>query len=896
MGARGKFLVSAFAIGIYVTLILIVIAHGFYSSKLSGSLGLFLSTAHQKSIDYRLLARGIRTGSPDLALLAVDDRSIEEIGRWPWPRETLAELIEKTLGQGVQIVGFDSVFSEPSLNSGEELLNQVRSKTDLPTKLETLFEDEVKKRDSDRIFAEAIARHAKQIVLGSFYNYEETNDNSQGAVDMCETLAFEQKPAFEQWRRMARGLSVKLKTQSSVPFFDIIKDIYKAQLSEIRENIIANSPQARTAREQSELEIKISNAERHFCRDFLKPSEDPLFSALTVDVWREIQNKEPALRKYPSFADYASALAFHAIRSEVPVGLEWVMNINEIANPAQALGFFHADHDADGTIRRSRLLVRSGEHYMPSLALSTFLKLKNYYAEVLLGSQAEDKTARVLNFDIKNAATQQTEFSVPVDPRGRMIINYAGPAKSFPHISAASLLTDSPDLNVGVQSYDPARHGFFEIVERKNKKEFLKGKTLIFGVTAMGVYDSRVTPFQVNYPGAETHLNVLDNLLRQDFLRVSDQEPRYMLMCLFLLGVALSFAMAELSAVRGVLVTALTLFAIALIDKYFLFSHGLVVAIIFPLLLVASLYVIMTFYKYLTEERGKKELRSTFQKYVSPAIVEEILSDPSKLKLGGRKAKVTVYFSDLRDFTTISEKLDPAELSQFLNRYLTPMTELVFKNRGTLDKYMGDAIMAFFGAPLTFPDHAKWGARCALQSLECLKSLQTEFAKKGLPKLDIGIGLNTGEVSVGNMGSETVRSYTVMGDAVNLASRLEGVNKQYGTRALISEFTKREIEGDFLCREIDWVRVKGKAQPVKIYELLCEGKGKNQTVEFVQTFEDATRLYHQREWQKALTRFEESLQLAPHDKVASIYLQRCKTFLNAPPPDEWDGVFVLTEK
>jgi adenylate cyclase len=315
-----------------------------------------------------------------------------------------------------------------------------------------------------------------------------------------------------------------------------------------------------------------------------------------------------------------------------------------------------------------------------------------------------------------------------------------------------------------------------------------------------------------------------------------------------------------------------------------------------PIVLVLSLYLFLTFYKYFTEERKKKELKGTFEKYVSPAIVDEILADPSHLELGGRKEIITVFFSDVRGFTTISEKLDPRALSDLLNSYLTPMTRLVFEHKGTLDKYMGDAIMAFFGAPIHYSDHAAHACRCALAHLKKLKELQDEYERKGLPTIDIGIGLNTGEASVGNMGSDIVRNYTVMGDNVNLGSRLEGINKQYGTRIIISEFTYAEVKNDFVTREIDWVRVKGKAQPVKIFELIAEGTAPSEAVEMIKWFNEGYHFYHEKNWEKGVGSFTQALNVSPNDSCSKLYLQRCTDFLHHPPPDDWDGVFIMKTK
>ena len=262
----------------------------------------------------------------------------------------------------------------------------------------------------------------------------------------------------------------------------------------------------------------------------------------------------------------------------------------------------------------------------------------------------------------------------------------------------------------------------------------------------------------------------------------------------------------------------------------------------------------------------------------------------------GERMRVTILFSDVRGFTTISEKLDPRALSDLLNSYLTPMTQLVFENKGTLDKYMGDAIMAFWGAPIHFKDHAQWACRCALQSIEKLKELQKDWMAKGLPEIDIGIGLNTGEMSVGNMGSLTVRSYTIMGDAVNLGSRLEGINKQYGTRIIVSEFTQRAAGPEFITREIDWVKVKGKKLPVRIFELMGEGQARPELVEILKIWNEAFTFYHQRDFTNALDCFRRVLTLSPDDEPSKLYVERCEDYLSESPSADWDGVFEMKSK
>ncbi len=253
-------------------------------------------------------------------------------------------------------------------------------------------------------------------------------------------------------------------------------------------------------------------------------------------------------------------------------------------------------------------------------------------------------------------------------------------------------------------------------------------------------------------------------------------------------------------------------------------------------------------------------------------------------------------FSDVRGFTTISEKLDPTKLSDILNAYLTPMTRIVFETKGTLDKYMGDAIMAFWGAPIELPQHAKQACECALLMMKKLAVICSEFRAQGLPDIDIGIGINTGDMSVGNMGSDIVRSYTVMGDSVNLGSRLEGINKEYGTHIIISQFTFDEVKSEFTCREIDWVRVKGKKEPVRIFELVGDKTVDQSTVSKLESFQKGFDLYHKAQFQEAMTHFQAACDIDPKDGPSKLYVKRCSYFISEPPPSDWDGVYEMKTK
>jgi adenylate cyclase len=300
--------------------------------------------------------------------------------------------------------------------------------------------------------------------------------------------------------------------------------------------------------------------------------------------------------------------------------------------------------------------------------------------------------------------------------------------------------------------------------------------------------------------------------------------------------------------------------------------------------------------RFIAEERERMRIRAAFQNYVAPEVVNTMLQHPDMLKLGGEKRDMTVLFSDIRGFTTLSEQMEPEVLVGLLHSYLNPMTETVFKNHGTMDKYIGDAIMAIYGAPLVLPDHANRACETALEMIETLRHLWEGWRAKSLPELKIGIGINSGPMTVGNMGSERLFDYTVIGDNVNLASRLEGLNKYYGTAILISGATQKLLQNSFVLREVDRVRVKGKKAPVSIFELRGHGQPQGKDAELLQTFEAGLEAFRQGRWEAAEKYFSQCLQLSPDDGPAKLLLGRTQAMAHQPPPPDWDGTATLTEK
>lgn len=844
---KNLFILSAFKLGVIVTIVVFILSYKYYTTSQSAEKNPvlhILNIAHQKSVDIRMVNRGEHTVSDQIAIVAVDEDSLERFGRWPWSRDILAKIVNELEKDKVRALGFDIIFSEK----------------EIATK-------------NDNILAEAIKSHADNIILGTYFDQNYLFEPFQYGCAQAIDESSAEYAMLEQEESPIIPID-----QASQELPTSIQSFLKTAMAKITLNIESH----KEGLYPQEIRKKILETKERLCLDFL--ITDQSIQWLEKN-WPSFQIQNEGLKDIDAktwIRNYKQTTLNNPLTH---AGRFWV-NIPEISQHAKHYGYFNAFQDSDGNIRRTKLISRYGSLIIPSLAFKTVLTAENHGVMAVLSEDPNNPQSKMLSeLTITNADTGEPIESIPVDGEGRLNINYAGPQKMFPYISVTEILNNKDQINISQRINGKIQK------TQVDRKAFLKNKIIFIGATAIGIYDLRVTPFEENFPGVETHANIAENILQRQFFKSVPDEPIYMLLFIFFFGLALSFAIARTGAINGSLVVLGALFIIYFIDKYIIFHRGIVIAIVLPLLLTISIYALLTVYKYLTEERNKKKLKGTFQKYVSPAVVNEILSHPEKIKLGGRKENMTVMFSDLRGFTTLSEKVDPEVLSALLNRYLTPMTRLVFKNNGTLDKYIGDAIMAFFGAPISYKDHAKKCCITGLEMLAKLKELNKEFESEKLPALDIGIGINTGDMSVGNMGSDIVRSYTVIGDAVNLASRLESINKVYGTKIIISEFTLKQIQPDFIVRELDWVRVKGKELPVKIFELVAHNEIEPHLNEALKAFAQGFKEYHVRNFDTALESFTQALNKIPHDIPSQLYIKRCQEYLQTPPPENWDGVY-----
>ena len=524
--------------------------------------------------------------------------------------------------------------------------------------------------------------------------------------------------------------------------------------------------------------------------------------------------------------------------------------------------------DADGVIRRVPMLIAQGDQYYASLALAV--------ARTLLGGlplkPIVSPGAKITDFGAVSALDVGGAI-LPVNPELVSYIPYRGGFKSFDYISAS------------------------DVINQKIEPKALEGKIALVGTTAPGLLDLRSTPFGNAYPGVEIHANLIAGILDGSTKESPIWAHSLNLLCIALLGLGLAFVLPLLKPLWG-LVASLGAVSVVIAANLWSYHMGLIIPLASLLLTLILLYLLNTAYGYFVESRSKRLMTGLFGQYVPPELVDEMAKNPADFSMEGESRELTILFSDVRGFTTISESLDAKTLSEFINAFLTPFTKVIYEHHGTIDKYMGDCIMAFWGAPIADANHARNGLISAFEMLKAMEILNQEFIARQWPPIKVGIGLNSGRVSVGNMGSEIRLAYTVMGDAVNLASRLEGITKEYGAAIIIGDETRKQLP-DLVAREVDKVRVKGKDIAVKIYEPLgFEGSVDAEKLTALTLFESALAAYRTQHWDSAQNQFEFLLKNHPTtgEVLYPLYLERITHLRENPPGEQWDGSFTFTKK
>ena len=535
-------------------------------------------------------------------------------------------------------------------------------------------------------------------------------------------------------------------------------------------------------------------------------------------------------------------------------------NIKVISNATEYSGFFNMFPDPDGVVRWIPSVFRFNDTLYAPLSL-------------ISASAYLDKPVSVNVAEHGVEGVSIGNVFIPTDERGRIVINYRGPEKTFPHISITDIL-----------------HGTVS-------SEALKDKIVLVGATAVGIYDLRVTPFGTIFPGLEIHANIIDSILKKDFLHKPEWARIFDVLVIIASGLFLGIVLPRAGVVSGALAAVFLFIGHIVLCQYLFSAKGWILNLVYPLSVMIFIYVAITAYRYLTEAKQKRFIKDAFSTYMAPSVVNQLIQSPEKLVLGGEKRVITAFFSDVQGFTSISEKLTPVELVELLNEFLTEMTDIILTHEGTVDKFEGDAIIAFFGAPNPLPNQAEVACRSCIEMQKKLAQLRAKWKTEGKPELKMRIGMCTGPAVVGNMGSKNRMDYTMMGDTVNTAARLEGVNKVYGCFTLVSDSTFSKVGDGIVGREIDAINVVGKKEPITVYEII----GFPEDIDGVrrQTLDNYARgldAYRRQDWNRALIFFNQALSATPEDGPSKTMLARCNVYKEKPPPKDWNGAFSMVTK
>ena len=544
-------------------------------------------------------------------------------------------------------------------------------------------------------------------------------------------------------------------------------------------------------------------------------------------------------------------------------------NIAQLASAAPMAGHFNPIEQSDGVVRSLPLIAEHKGRYYESLSLAMFRMLAGlptvvpgFPPERFLGRNYEGLESILLKQGDKTLA-------IPVDYRVAALVPYRGrggpQAGSFKYISLSDILA------------------------KRLPEGALKDKIALVGTTAPGLVDARATPVGEAYPGVEVHANLISGLLDGKILVQPDYAMGYEVAILVLAGLTLALGLPLLSAPRAMMLS-MGVFAALLGLNYWLYAAGgLVMPLASAVLMVVTAFALNMSYGYFVESRSKRELANLFGTYVPPELVDEMVKDPDSYSMTAVNKELTVMFSDMRGFTKMSEQMEPVQLQALLNGVFSRLTSLIRGNRGTIDKYMGDCVMAFWGAPVETSEHAHLAVKSALEMANAVRGINEEHRAKGMPEIGIGVGVNTGNMCVGDMGSNIRRSYTVVGDAVNLGSRLEGLSKVYGVEIVVSEST-RKLAPDFAWQELDKVRVKGKDVAVSIFWPVCElSQLSKEMAAELKTWGNFLKVYRSQDWDQADVLLLNLMRMNAKKYLYQLYSERVASMRLLPFDPEWDG-------
>ncbi|HNY21777.1 MAG TPA: CHASE2 domain-containing protein [Treponemataceae bacterium] len=871
---------------------------------------LFLFTTADSKVN-DLFARAIPSlkENADVLLISIDDASIEEVGLWPWTRDIMADATVFLREMGADTVAFDLSY----LDKSPVKVDPAYVKEQLPTYVENGF------RQIDDGVAETLDAFARG-QIGERDAKARISENNQRVKNSLDTsINYVARDVDSYFGKTLRLFGKSYLTLTMITPDNIIGDdksikMDPKELAWLEERVALKNVTARHDTLTPEcigitpainellsnamgagfvnadadpdgyrrrLQLLIKHNGRYYGQFVLVPLLQRLGNPdievtnsyillKNAHLGKKVENiKIPraedgsVLVRWPKkeFGDYNSIIAWELIRNNV-IERQLVENL-QIMRDAGFFGQYDGEPTPLDKFEQAQYLreaLYDGEKPSEGITFAAYRKYRQDFVDAANG---------FLNGDYERAILDSLD---------------SGDAETRAYVS---------------ETFATARKQITDIVTIRAKvAKVAVGAFCIVGTSATSTTDEGLTAWQENFPNVGVHATMANMILSREFL---DDSPWYVSVIIaFALAIALGFGIKHLDTFKSLLAGIGTL-AVCIGALLILFvATKRYVGVVVPFASVTVTFITLSAINFVTTIREKSFLRSAFSRYLSPAVINEIINDPSKLNLGGEKREMTAIFTDIRGFSTISEQLDPADLVNLLNMYLTEMSNIVLENRGTIDKYEGDAIIAFFGAPIHMDEHAVLACKTAIRMKKAEAELNKRIVAERLSPQPFftRIGINTGDMIVGNMGTANKMDYTVMGNAVNLAARLEGVNKQYNTKGiLVSEHTWRQTKDQFLFRRLDRVRVVGVSTPLRLYELIAEnGDEATAMTESVKSWEDAIDLYEQKNFMAARKLFFRVAAGDPTDLVAPFYIKRCDEFIATPPEAKWDGVFNLTVK
>ena len=810
-----------------------------------------------------------------LTFVDIDENSLTTVGQFPWPRDKYAEGLQVLKMLGVEQSAFDIMFPDESPTQiNYPVLESLMGKAE---KRAAIGPEEISMipRDMDRIFSEGIAEMGEAVFCYTF--------SSEPLSDVA--MKKQQDPAFiEAIERFNMKASVAV-PEEKLKGLEDIDDRETISISYPIPEIMNAAHSFGFVNRYTDVDGVIRKV--RLVRLFQGRLYFNLAMAMLFDICRV---KMSDVEVYPGRGIILKK-AFNPVTQEY----------GDITVPIDRKGMMYVNWAGPGPREKSF-------HLLPFYSLLDYAyfagSVHDFFDRMEAGGGKFERSRLYRELDAAMAGYEKSEtagdrianLKLVMDIRKKISDIKKGYVKDFSseitRIKEELKTKDDPRLREELEIMQDDVKAMNLVIRLEDE---LPGHITLTGLTATGTHDIGVVPLHKEYARVGTYHNTVNTILNNGFIRKSGMWLNYLLW--LIMSVCMGFLIQGLDA-RKSIVAIVVSFVVVNIFVMLLFSLlnlwvdqlGLNLALILPSAGIASI-------KFMNEESQKRFIKNAFSHYLAPGVIDQILEDPEALELGGENREITIFFSDVAGFSTISEKLTPPELVNLLNEYLSEMTDIILAHGGTVDKYEGDAIMAFYGAPKSFPDHELRACRAAIAMKKKLREMQEEWRKIGKDELYVRMGMNTGYAVVGNMGSKTRMDYTAMGDSVNLASRLEGANKFYNTYAMISGATYEGVKEEIEARKLDVIRVVGKTEPVLIYELLGEkGRLPERMYEMLEHYNRGLEFFTNHEWKRAKSSFKEGLKIIDDDGPSLTYLGRCDGFMKKAPSKNWDGVYTLKSK